>query len=371
MTMVEQDTTSNKADPAPSPPPANNDDNNDLVDVALSADDDDDGGDDRDDDNDNNNDITHDGTIGTAASEEEEDGTTFPLHSVTVFVADDDVEKQQANPDPGAVEKPSVDKQKNGVESEKKKGCNSKKWIIIAMVVIVLVFVVVFPVAYVVTSRQQSNELSTSSSTNDDGGGGDNRNNIKNEPTAKKAVAARNGPFNSTLRSFNDSIAEGYSGDVEELKADLTQASWFLLNLVVHKNLRTPGYEDIWFGGGGGDMGGMVRGADFATTTTNEGGPTPDAQRAPSAPAADESDTAGTSYSSQTNTNKNTEDSYGTNNQEEDIEEGDVVVSDGKLGKSVQFLYILRGKIMQSFISTRQPNQPSFFSPWPLALCRK
>lgn len=101
---------------------------------------------------------------------------------------------------------------------------------------------------------------------------------------ASRSNEAPSFPFPSNLSFLNENTAKGFSS-VEELKYDLEQGAWHYLNEVVEENLNAPKCD--------------ARIRTQAQPKANAGGAT----------------------------------DYGTNNQEEGIEEGDLAVSDGEIRK--------------------------------------
>jgi len=223
------------------------------------------------------------------------------------------------------VERPlDRDKARGGGSDDDTRGnnCNKSKWALIVMAVVIVLVIIIWPVAWT-----QTRDRSGSS------GGG-------TEET-KTAAAVGSGPYNTTLKLFDETIARGYGGDVELLKADLTQAAWFLLNQVVKRNLQAPGYywgdQPVGVDVGSSDTavpvnagmedGGMMR--DDGGMGMNNGESVSGAvANEPASPPGSSSASDGQSQGSTTDSLSD----YGTNNQEDDIEEGDIVVSDGNLG---------------------------------------
>jgi hypothetical protein len=128
------------------------------------------------------------------------------------------------------------------------------------------------------------------------------------------------GPFQAKLALFNDDIVGQPYADPALLQEDLKNAARFLLDIVVKRNTNVKGFENVGFGGqnpnsfnfrddvffGGVAQGGPVFAASPPANASAQG-PTVDA----------------------------TVNDFGTNNQETDVEEGDVIVSDGERGKQL------------------------------------
>lgn len=110
--------------------------------------------------------------------------------------------------------------------------------------------------------------------------------------------------FDSSLGLWDANVARGYDNE-RELEDDLASAARFLLNNVVSRNLGLPGFQNTGLG------------RSFANP---EGGDAPVEMDASGAPPE----------AQQTSSNL---DDFGTNNQEDGVEEGDRIVSDGKYGK--------------------------------------
>jgi hypothetical protein len=110
-------------------------------------------------------------------------------------------------------------------------------------------------------------------------------------------------PFNTSLKYFNKEILQGYETS-DELSVDLEQAAWFLLNQIVDRNTGENYHQPPW----------NERDSDIADTGMPIDGVFDEgmSEAAPGVGAVpdDVSD-------------------FGTNNQEEFVEEGDVIVSDG------------------------------------------
>jgi hypothetical protein len=134
-------------------------------------------------------------------------------------------------------------------------------------------------------------------------------------------------PFQSKLALFNEGVVGQPYADQALLQEDLENAGRFFLNIVVKRNTNVKGFENVGFGGrnpnfsgrgGGGDV--FLVGAPLATVAFSTSG----SASQPQAAAAE---------SAQGPTVGDTIDDFGTNNQEQDVEEGDLIVSDGDRGK--------------------------------------
>ena len=141
---------------------------------------------------------------------------------------------------------------------------------------------------------------------------------LRNQEANTNDPATNNpGPFPSSLPLFGPEITDTYDNK-EDVAHDLEQAAWFLVNQVIKRNTRVPGYESVAMGRPFFSVGCPNCGGDLVT-----GAPVADAS-----PGMPESGKG----SSITGVSDSLTD-YGTNNQETDVEEGDVVVSDGDYGR--------------------------------------
>jgi hypothetical protein len=135
------------------------------------------------------------------------------------------------------------------------------------------------------------------------------------------------GPFEANLTLFNEDIVGQPYAVPALLREDLENAGRFFLGNVVKRNTNVKGFENVGFGGrnpssvGIPEVGVAFDGTDFAYATITASSPV----AAVSAPVAAAS-VAGPAVG-------NTVNDFGTNNQEKDVEEGDVIVSDGERGK--------------------------------------
>jgi DNA excision repair protein ERCC-4 len=184
-------------------------------------------------------------------------------------------------------------------------GKGKKKWIIGFIVVgALLIFAVVFPTVYLTMTRRNDNNPSSTSNIEEsepepDNGStpdGGNGNGTRNRTTVF------GGPFNATsnLRLFTEDVLSGYK-DSDELKSDVAHAAWFLVEQVVQRNNRVDGYGSIGTGQRPSDGNLESGGPEPASPVTSDSG-------------------QGSNHGSGSD--------FGTNNQEA-LEEGDMVVSDG------------------------------------------
>jgi hypothetical protein len=164
-------------------------------------------------------------------------------------------------------------------KTETATGCTGKKMIILASVLVAIGCIIGLPIAFA-----GNNEEETSS----------------NNSTVFVSSTK------NTLEFFNANITQGYDSK-EELGLDIDSAGSFLLNQVIKRNLQVPGYEGVGVGRANPHVNVDGTGGTIETTT-------------------DES-----SNSMRGGTSDVTD--YGTNNQEGGVEEGDLVASDGTLGK--------------------------------------
>lgn len=154
---------------------------------------------------------------------------------------------------------------------------------------VLMVGLAVFAVAFPVTRARDDDSNDGASS------------NVETPSTSQtRAYTSSNGAFNVTLGLFHKDIVNGYS-DTETLEEDLSNAAKFLLNNVVQRNTQEKDYGSV----------------------PNNGAGNPDIAEA--APAADGA----------SDTSKSSLNDFGQNNQEDDVEEGDMMVSNGAIGKSI------------------------------------
>jgi hypothetical protein len=122
--------------------------------------------------------------------------------------------------------------------------------------------------------------------------------------------ASFHGTFNGSLPLFGPGILQGYQGDLSLFKKDVKNAALLYLNGIVRQNVENYNSNTYYYGGGEG-MG------------TNE--PTYMASSAPQ--AQKESFSSTIAYSGGGTVND-----FGTNNQEKNVDEGDMIKSDGTYG---------------------------------------
>lgn len=235
-----------------------------------------------------------------------------------------------------------ADYESDGTRVEHDRRTKTKRIMTFVGLVALLLFVVIFPTAVVLSNRDDDtarvDDVSSYQLTNDEVGvdafnGSTTEASVRptdatvklqwtrakedKDKDGEKFYVSTDGPFNVTLRLFDKFVAQGYADDAE-LERDITNAAYFVVNQVIKANIGVPGY-DYWYGGriprpvmSPGDE------ADFTAEGSDSG-------------VADDLD------------------DYGTNNQEEDVEEGDVVVSDGEFGESVWSLTSFVARHHQAF----------------------
>jgi hypothetical protein len=140
-------------------------------------------------------------------------------------------------------------------------------------------------------------------------------------------------PFQSKLALFNEGIVGQPYADPALLQEDLENAGKFLLNIVVKRNTNVKGFENVGFGGRNPSSSGQGGGRDVflvgaPVATASFAGAASDSASQPQAAAAE---------SAKGPTVGDTIDDFGTNNQEQDVEEGDLIVSDGERSKSPSY----------------------------------
>jgi hypothetical protein len=161
----------------------------------------------------------------------------------------------------------------------------------VPLLAVALVLAIVLPLTLKPVSRTSG--LSDSSSNN---GGAAN--------STIPQLNLPDGPFDTNLAAFSQDVTRGYSS-LQDLELDLQSAAYFLLNQVTKRNTGVYGYGNVGFGRGFPE-----------SMPVNDAAPVDGAAQTPtSAPPVG-----------------NNLDDYGTNNQEKNIEEGDLVVSDGTYG---------------------------------------
>jgi hypothetical protein len=128
------------------------------------------------------------------------------------------------------------------------------------------------------------------------------------------------GPFPANLTLFNEGIVGQPYANPALLQEDLENAGNFFINNVVKRNTNVKGFENVGFGGRSPNTGGIP---EIGITSTFDD--IAYATISASSPAA-EASAQGPAVGNNVN-------DFGTNNQETDVEEGDVIVSDGERGK--------------------------------------
>jgi hypothetical protein len=130
------------------------------------------------------------------------------------------------------------------------------------------------------------------------------------------------GPFQANLTLFNEGIVGEPYADPALLLDDLKNAGRFFLSNVVKRNANSKGFENVGFGGR--NPSSFV---DFAVAADLS------FVGVASASADSSEPQAAAAESAKGPTVGDTIDDFGTNNQEQDVEEGDLIVSDGERGK--------------------------------------
>jgi hypothetical protein len=126
------------------------------------------------------------------------------------------------------------------------------------------------------------------------------------------------GPFNGTLPLFDSSIAQGYKGDTQLFKDDLTSVAKYYLNDVVRRNTGEYLNQNVIL-----NREPMV--LNMAETATTSAVTTNGVAMEPSTAAG------ATTTTSATKVGENV-DSFATNNQEDNVDEADIIKSDGTTG---------------------------------------
>jgi hypothetical protein len=132
------------------------------------------------------------------------------------------------------------------------------------------------------------------------------------------------GPFQANLTLFNEGIVGQPYADPALLIDDLENAGRFLLSNVVKRNANFKGFENVAFGGRNPNSFVDFAEADGAFVDVGVATSTADSAFEP---------VAAFSESAKSPTVGDTVSDFGTNNQEKDVEEGDLIVSDGERGK--------------------------------------
>ena len=182
------------------------------------------------------------------------------------------------------------------------RGRRAWKPIPVVVLGILVIFAVIFSAIYVPKHRN-SNTIASPSSINNSSQTSDVKPGY--EPMQRQTNETKqNEPFNVSMSYFSENILSGYSNN-SELSNDIEKAALFMLNQAVEQNIANRIYLQV---GGSTTKPNQPSAADNALTGTSEIG------SASKAVGSDVND-------------------YGTNNQENQVEEGDVIVSDGVHGK--------------------------------------
>jgi len=190
------------------------------------------------------------------------------------------------------------------VEEANTRASTRKRWYIMAGIILAAGLIAV-AIAVPIVKRSGESKQNTTNSTNPF----QNTTNSTNPFGGKtnQTFAQITGPFKSTLSLF-DGITRGYANE-SEFKQDIANFARFLLKGVVLRNTGAKGFENVGLGRGGV----LVREPVF------EGAPNDGPEEGDTS-----AKTPGATYEGV--------DDYETNNQEEGIEEGDVMVTDGETG---------------------------------------
>lgn len=172
----------------------------------------------------------------------------------------------------------------------------SRKWWLVGGVVLgaLIIFAIAFPITFVWHKNQP---------------------NADNDPIFSLSTS----PFETNLCYVSENMTNGFASK-DEIANEIGNAAYFLLNQVVKRNTGVPGYQWVGHQGSHGPMDMMMSGREYTSkieTDASMGG----------------ADQSGSQSAPNDNGVGNDVTDYGTNNQEEEVEEGDVVVSDGDLGK--------------------------------------
>lgn len=197
--------------------------------------------------------------------------------------------------------------------------CSSRVWKIIGALTLLglAAFVIAFPILLI---RDGGNDSAAESpeipeSSKDDG--------IDTETLQQKEFVSSTSPFDVRLALFSEEITRGYN-DEAELEEDLRNVARFLLSNVLSRNTGKRGFEGVGVGIGRPNFFEEMPMVPAAPTDADvQFAPPPQAGASERVP---ESGKVGDEF-----------DDYGTNNQEEGVEEGDKLVSDGERGKSHSF----------------------------------
>ena len=180
---------------------------------------------------------------------------------------------------------------------------------IAALLVCLLVFAITFPIVYLDKKDDNDDEENTNNNNNNS--------QANNAEGLKEFVSDESSPFQVRLAMFDKDIAGGYKGNTTQLQEDLQNVAKFLLNNVIYRNTGKVGYEGVGVGQPNPNSF-LYRDPVFMAPEAE--GTDADFAEAPAAPPAAESSSGSVG---------DDVDDFGTNNQEEGVEEGDMLVSDG------------------------------------------
>jgi flagellar basal body-associated protein FliL len=220
-------------------------------------------------------------------------------------------------PEAATDERKDVEKQSESTGHEndasgQKKSFAFPKWIVLIVIIVCIVCAITLPLtlrnrdmkeskaednSYDSPSNKTNSTQQNNSSTIDDvpvAETGSNR-------TERSYQNVSIGPVTSSLELFNTDITKGYTND-EDLESDLMNAAKYLLG-VQYTHITSGGQDNLEFA----DK--EVSGGDLSTTVADS-------------PLA----------SVGSGSSKLTGSDFGTNNQEQGVEEGDILVSDGQYG---------------------------------------
>jgi hypothetical protein len=193
-------------------------------------------------------------------------------------------------------------------------------WMTIGIVTLVclVVFAITFPIVYL--EKKDDDDDSQSKDEESLANGSNSNGNGQAATAIKEFVSDESSPFEVRLAMFDKSVADGYKGNTTKLQEDLQNVAKFLLNNVIYRNTGKVGYAGVGLGQQNPNYF-LFRGPvmEFAPAPEADG-TAADVAEAPAAPpVAAEGGSVGDDV-----------DDYGTNNQEEGVEEGDMLVSDGE-----------------------------------------
>jgi hypothetical protein len=199
----------------------------------------------------------------------------------------------------------SHEKERPKVRSER------NKWYALGIfVVCCALFAIILPTTLVL-SKTSGVEVDPEADPDDD----------SSDSVTKPSFLLIEGPFQANLTLFNEGIVGVPYADPALLQDDLENAGRFFLSNVVKRNAKVPGFGNVGFGSRSPNSledfvvttGDVIAFADVAADSSFAQGAAAESAKAP---------TVG-----------DTLNDFGTNNQEEDVEEGDLIVSDGERGK--------------------------------------